>query len=139
MCSRSGLKIGCPFRNLRRIEIPVSTIGRPKQIIGIDTATTVEDFSCDPAKARTLSRQPTNRLPESPRKIVAGLKLKRRKPRTAPAIMTERYETRALWLTRETTKTVIVENSAEPAAKPSKPSIKLKALVMRMTHKIVRP
>ena len=29
-----------------------------------------------------------NKLPESPRKIVAGLKLKRRKPRIAPARIT---------------------------------------------------
>ncbi len=37
-----------------------------------------------------------------------------------------------------TTNTTIVENKAEPAARPSRPSIRLKALVMARTHKIVK-
>src|SRR5208337_3815267 len=72
-----------------------------------------------------------------PRKMVAGLKLKRRNPRIAPARVTLIREPSQECVTSETTKTTIVENKADPAAKPSKPSIRLKALVTATTHKTV--
>ncbi len=71
-----------------------------------------------------------NKLPESPRKIVAGLKLKRRNPRIAPARTMAISSTRFGPCSRATTNTTIVEKRADPAARPSSPSIKLKALVI---------
>jgi hypothetical protein len=41
-------------------------------------------------------------------------------------------------LNSDTTKTTKVENSADPAASPSNPSIKLKALVMARTQRTVK-
>ena len=75
-----------------------------------------------------------NRLPQSPMKMVAGLKLYRRNPRMAPARVAVSKAVIVLPSTMATTKTAVVENSAEPAASPSKPSIRLKALVMNTTQ-----
>src|SRR5436305_4295640 len=80
---------------------------------------------------------PMNKLPESPKKIVAGLKLKRRNPRIAPVRATVSKATRDEWLRTATTKTTRVENSADPAASPSSPSIRLNALVIPNTQRIV--
>ena len=63
---------------------------------------------------------PMKRLPQSPRKMVAGLKLKRRKPRIEPARARAISETRAEPETRATANTTMVEKRAEPAANPSK-------------------
>ena len=71
----------------RTIESEVSRIGNPNETTGMATATNVGAF-CDPARASALSMNPMNKLPESPRKMVAGLKLKRRNPRIAPASVT---------------------------------------------------
>src|SRR5437773_8428225 len=80
---------------------------------------------------------PMKRLPQSPRKIVAGLKLKRRKPRMAPANAKVISETSGEPPRSATTNTTKVENSAEPAASPSRPSIRLNAFVIASTHSIV--
>ena len=78
-----------------------------------------------------------NRLPESPRKMVAGLKLKRRNPRIAPANAIVITSTRTgPWNTARTNATM-VENKADPAANPSSPSMRLKALVMASTQMTV--
>src|SRR5208283_5899998 len=137
MCSRSAVKIGRPLMSRRRIDNKVSKIGKPNETTGMATATKVGAF-CSPARASALSMNPMKRLPESPRKIVAGLKLKRRKPRMAPASVTLINEPSQEWLTSAQTKKTIVENSAEPAAKPSRPSMRLKALVTATTHKTVK-
>ena len=100
------------------------------------TAMTVGAFWA-PSKAKALSMNPINRLPESPRKIVAGLKLNRRNPRMAPAKAIVSSDTGDEPLESATTKTTKVENSAEPAAKPSRPSIRLNAFVIPMTHRTV--
>ena len=101
------------------------------------TATMVGAF-CAPCNANALSMKPIKRLPQSPRKMVAGLKLKRRKPRIAPANAIVSRETKDEWLSKATTKTTNVENNAEPAASPSRPSIRLKAVVMASTQRMVK-
>ena len=53
------------------------------QTMGIATAIMVGDL-CDPAMAIALMRNPMSRLPQSPRKMEAGLKLNRRNPVIAP-------------------------------------------------------
>src|SRR5579864_4195954 len=93
MCSRSAVKTGRPPINRRTIERPVSKMGKPKETTGMATATRVGAF-CAPCRASALNMNPMKRLPQSPRKIVAGLKLKRRKPRIEPARASAMSETR---------------------------------------------
>src|SRR5690349_17561711 len=58
--------------------------GQSKRNHRMATATMVGAFWA-PASVMALSKNPMKRLPESPRKMVAGLKLKRRNPTIAPA------------------------------------------------------
>ena len=58
----------------RATEITVSKMGSPNETTGIATAIIVEDF-CEPASESKLSRKPRNKLPLSPKNMVAGLKL----------------------------------------------------------------
>ncbi len=113
-----------------------SRIGSPNATTGIATATIVVAF-CEPASASALSMNPTNRLPESPRKIDAGFELYRRNPRIAPASTIVIIDTIAFPLSNEITNITIVEKNAEPAASPSNPSIKLNAFVISSTQNIV--
>src|ERR1022692_2419637 len=119
------------------MEREVSRIGKPKETTGMATATMVGAF-CAPLIARALKTKPMKRLPESPRKMVAGLKLKRRNPTIAPARITLIKAPSEECTTSETTKNTKVENNAEPAARPSRPSMRLKALVTATTQSTVR-
>src|SRR6266478_132800 len=74
MCSRSAVNTGRPLIRRRSTERTVSKIGRPKETTGMATATIVGDFWA-PCRASALRMKPMNRLPQSPSKIVAGLKL----------------------------------------------------------------
>src|SRR2546429_9471378 len=90
------------------------------------------------AKDRRDARvNPMNKAPQSPRKIEAGLKLYRRKPISAPVIASVSTVTATLPWTNETTSITSVANNAPPAAKPSIPSIKLKALLIPTIHRTV--
>ncbi len=94
MCSRSGCAI---CRSVERIDRPVagrartrrisasalSAIGSAKIRSGTPAASAVAPF-CQPVMAVAASRNPTSRLPLSPRKIDAGSKLKNRNPIEAP-------------------------------------------------------
>src|SRR6202158_1900647 len=104
--------------------------------MGIATATMVEDF-CDPAMAIALSRNPISRLPQSPRNMEAGLKLYRNNPALAPARAIRRKRIPAPVNRIDTTQVTRLDNSADPAARPSRPSIKLKALVIHRSQRIV--
>ena len=104
--------------------------------MGIATATAVGAF-CDPAIAMALSRNPISKLPQSPRKIDAGLKLYRKNPAIAPANAVVNSRMPVLWKMIATMHVTTVENSADPAASPSSPSIKLNAFVIHNTHTIV--
>src|ERR1017187_5064676 len=79
-----------------------------------------------------------NRLPESPRKMLAGWKLYRKNPSMAPANTAERRDISGVCLITDTAKIIIVENNAEPADNPSSPSIRLNAFVIKRTQMIVR-
>src|SRR5882724_3508041 len=121
MCSRSASNIRLQLKNRRSIATATSKIGNPRETMGIATAITVGAF-CDPARATALSRNPISKLPQSPRKIDAGLKLYRRNPAIAPARASVRKSTPSLWNAIETTQVTSVEKSADPAASPSRPS-----------------
>jgi len=60
-----------PARNRRITASATSSIGNPSDMIGIATATIVGAF-CDPASASPANMNPMNKLPESPKNIVAG-------------------------------------------------------------------
>jgi len=82
--------------------------------------------------------KPRNRLPESPRKIEAGWKLKQRKPTVAPARMMVTVAAPTSPFKLATTNMVVRAKSAAPAARPSRPSMRLKAFVMPTNHATVK-
>ena len=82
-------------------------------------------------------RKPKNRLPVSPKKMLAGFQLKRRNPRVAPTIEQSSSETTTMPSTTLMTKSVMPASTATPPAKPSSPSIRLMALVTRTIQKMV--
>ena len=86
-------------------------------------------------KERQPARYPSVRLPQSPRKIDAGLLLKTKKPSKHPinnvdVHVTIKFPPRKL--TIETANNPVI---VTPVAKPSRPSIKLTALDMPTIHK----
>ncbi len=101
------------------------------------TATIVDAF-CDPIRANAANMNPMNKLPESPRKMLAGKKLNRKKPRVAPASVIARSATSGFGTTSDTIKTAKVLKNADPAASPSRPSIRLKAFVINKTQMMVK-
>jgi hypothetical protein len=80
---------------------------------------------------------PRKRLPESPIKILAGLKLYRKKPRVAPARAAVKSDGKMLPKKRATAKRVEAAKNATPEANPSIPSIRLKALERPTSQKTV--
>jgi len=80
---------------------------------------------------------PRKRLPESPIKILAGLKLYRKKPRVAPARAAVNSDGRILPKNKATAKRAEVAKKATPEARPSIPSMRLKALERPTSQKTV--
>ena len=78
-----------------------------------------------------------NRLPPSPRKMVAGLKLNGKNESNAPAKPTVIKIAGLRWFNIAAPASAIVETNAEPVASPSMPSIRLKALVMNAMNATV--
>jgi hypothetical protein len=76
-------------------------------------------------------------LPESPMKMLAGLKLKSKKPITAPPRAADNNMTMASPLIAPTTKFVTHAKNATPPARPSSPSIRLIALMIATIHRTV--
>src|SRR5579871_847641 len=136
MCSLSALKIGWPRTKRRKTEMPTSAFGNPKAKRGATTATNVDAFD-DHRMENVAKSDPRNRLPESPRNTVAGLKLNRRNASVAPDSVIVRMASIVLPLSVATTNIVVAAKNATPEARPSKPSTKFKALVIPTTHRIV--
>lgn len=67
----------------------VSAMGRPSTMTGTAMATTVVFFTSAPSSDVAASTKPRNMLPESPMKMLAGLKLNTKKPTIAPASVAE--------------------------------------------------
>src|SRR6266403_5315722 len=127
---------GLPDRNRRITAKVTSRIGNPSDKTGIATATIVGAF-CDPASASAANMNPINKLPESPKKIVAGWKLNRKNPSVVPVSAIANKTTSGFGTISDITSTTTVVNTADPAANPSKPSIKLNAFVINSTHSTV--
>ena len=100
---------------IRRDLVQEATQLLPHQAVA-DVANVPDQFS-----------QTTVRLPESPRKIDAGLKLYRRNPSSAPASGTVANASAMLPFNSAPSRIVTVANSPAPAASPSTPSIRLNA------------
>src|ERR1035441_1335623 len=77
------------------------------------------------------------RLPQSPKKTVAGLKLYRRKPRRAAARGAVARASGTLCWSSAAIRVVRVAKNPTPAARPSTPSMRLKALVQPTSHRMV--
>src|SRR5882762_1631110 len=136
MCDLSPSNNGLPARNRLITARATSSIGNPSDTMGIATATIVGAF-CDPASASPASMNPMNKLPESPKNIVAGWKLNRKNPSVTPASAIAKNDTSGFGAISDITNTTIVVNTADPAASPSNPSIKVNALVINSTHNTV--
>ena len=104
--------------------------------MGTSTATTVVPFWL-PRIEITAKRYPRKRLPESPRKILAGRKFQRRKPSRLPTRATLTASTPRWPRNEALTATATVVISAIPAASPSSPSMRFTALVMPTIHSTV--
>ena len=74
MCPRSLWKSGSLLKKRRMSESQASTTGSPKETSGIAIAMIVEPC-CEPASESAAAINPRNKAHESPRKIVAGVKL----------------------------------------------------------------
>ena len=77
------------------------------------------------------------RLPESPKKIVAGLKLYRRNPSNAPVKGTVASAMGIPCCDNAAISIVLVANRPTPAAKPSSPSMRLNAFIHAISQTIV--
>ena len=91
----------------------------------------------EPSTANPANMNPKKRLPESPRKARAGGKLYGRKPSSAPARATATKPMAGCPRDTDTKNTATAAKKADPAATPSAPSSKLKALVIPTNHTTV--
>ncbi|MNP19343.1 hypothetical protein D3C76_1118650 [compost metagenome] len=95
--------------------------------------------TCLKPKRDNIARQkPRNNAPESPIKILAGWKLKYRKPKMLPSSNRHSNTTIVFPIMKAITAIVPIAIADTPAASPSKPSIKLMAFVTPTIHKIVK-
>src|SRR3989442_14380391 len=127
MCSRSAVNTGRPLIRRRATESAVSRIGNPNETTGMATAIMVGAF-CAPCSARALSMNPMKRLPQSPRKIVAGVKIKGRKPREGAAPASGGNENNGGPPNNDTQKTNQKGKKAQPAARPPRPPKQFKTV-----------
>jgi len=111
-------------------------MGKPNATMGIRMATAAWAFA-DPWMEIAAMVNPRKRLPESPIKILAGLKLYRKKPRVAPARAAVNRDGRMFPKNKATAKRAEVAKNATPDAKPSMPSMRLKALERPTSQKTV--
>ncbi len=114
----------------------VSRIGTPKIIIGTIKEKTAT-FLNSPITASELIIYPKNKDPVSPIKIFAGLKLYFRNPSVLPSIIKPSKATVGFPIEIASPENVSKTMEDTPAAKPSKPSIRLIALVIATIHRIV--
>src|SRR3972149_2503170 len=115
----------------------VSKIGIPKVRAGNASPTTVSVLAAHITLQEAMVN-PKKRLPESPINILAGLKLKNKKPVNAPKRDNIIIVIIAGPNNRESTAITPQVAAHIPAARPSKPSIRFIALVIPTIQRIVR-
>ena len=115
----------------------VSRIGRPKETIGIATATIVGAF-CAPSRAMSTQQESDEEAAGVSQKNRGGIEVEAEEPEDRAGEGDRHEFDERLTVQSATTNTTMVENSAEPAARPSSPSIKLKALVIARTQRTVK-
>ena len=118
----------------RQIASPTSKSGTPTASIGIasEAKVTARSTAEMPVTAKIT---PMKVLPVSPKKILAGWTLKRRNPRHAPASTS--IASASGWFrpaSRNHSAMQPLEMKASPEARPSMPSIRLKALTTKITQ-----
>ena len=106
----------------------VSIIGTPSARIGTIKAIVAAHFTA-PITEIPAKMKPRNMLPVSPMKILAGLKLYRKNPRAEPARAAVNRATTMTSCCSATRKIVMEAITATPAARPSRPSMRLTVLV----------
>src|SRR6266852_1751198 len=112
---------------------PTSVKGRAKATAGTTMLSSVVARFWDAAGTKALRMNPTNKLPEAPKKMEGGLKFKTRNPNKLPPriAVAKAISDR---LPSASVKIVTMENKAAPAARPSRPSIRLMALQISTTQ-----
>ena len=123
-------------RNLLKMLSSVSKMGMPKTSMGNPIPTKASALDAVSTEAVAIIK-PTNRLPQSPINILAGWKLKNRNPVKAPdraSITTARTTLPCHRASIAITAQAIPDI---PAARPSKPSMRLMALVTPTIHRMV--
>jgi hypothetical protein len=122
--------------SLRAIDKNVSMIGSPSANIGINMANPVGAF-VELFRDNIASINPSNKLPESPRNILAGLKLYLRNPSREPTnkivILAVARSPRKIAIGAIVNAAII----ATPDASPSRPSIRFRAFVIPIIHNSV--
>jgi hypothetical protein len=120
----------------RRAALARSKKGSNRVMAGTNKAVTVSVLALEITLSAAMEK-PRNMLPESPRKIEAGLKLKTRNPKTAP----ERHKLTNIPISflkiMLTASRVRLTNNEIPAARPSRPSKRLIAFIQSMNQKTV--
>ena len=104
-------------KNVSRIGTPAARIGTNSETNKADRATANREMM--------PNEKPRSNAPESPIKIDAGKKLDFRKPAHTPTRMTLNSAASKRPVSTANSKMVIAEIPVIPAAKPSRPSIKL--------------
>src|SRR5205807_5438905 len=117
-------------------ESPLSRSGTATAIPAAETESRELD-SLVQIIAQHPTMKPIPRLPESPRKTEAGVKLYRRNPSRAPASGSVVRANPRLWSITAPVNNAAVEHSASPPASPSTPSIRLNALLHATSQRTV--
>ena len=126
----------CPFAMRRRKAKQISKIGTPR--IRNGTANEIIAYILNrPVTDNVASMKPRNVAPVSPIKILAGFILYGKKPRHAPKSAERMIATFVSATISAMTVSAAVEMADTPAARPSRPSIKLTAFVMATIQMIV--
>jgi hypothetical protein len=128
--------MGRSRRNLLRTASAISSKGIPNAMMGAAMPNMVADFWLH-TTPKQPSRKPIVRLPQSPRKIDAGLLLYTSIPSREPA--SGAITTARVWLPSRiaATSMVTAARNPAPAVSPSTPSIRLNALVQMINQATV--
>lgn len=132
-CSLSALNGFCLLNNLRIILMFVSYVGTRK-IRRMEMAHTILLLSMTSLDERTERVNPRKRAPQSPINILARGKLRGRKPRTDQKISRAQIKTSLFPKINATAARQRASQVQIPPARPSRPSIRLVALVVKIIH-----
>ena len=138
ICSRSAVKTGRPLIRRRMMESEVSRMGRPKETTGMATATMVGAF-CAPSRASALEQETDKEAAGVSEKDGCGIEVVAEETENRAGQRDGHYgDQRRSIETAQPRRRPGWRTERDPAARPSRPSIRLKALVMASTQRTVK-